>query len=64
MFSELKLILRHSLVYGTGRLLDRLAALLLIPILVHHLSPEEWGVYLLILAVAEILAFLYRKNRG
>lgn len=56
MSAELALIWRHGRVYAFGRVLDRLAALCLIPILVHVLSPEEWGIYAIILVVSEVLA--------
>ena len=56
MSSELRQIWQHSRVYGFGRLLDRLSALCLIPVLVHVLSPMEWGVYLLILVTMEMVA--------
>lgn len=56
MSHELREIWQHSRVYGLGRLLDRMSALCLIPILVHVLSPEEWGIYLLILVVMEFIA--------
>ncbi len=55
MTSELNVIWQHSRIYGLGRLIDRLAALLLIPILVHALTPEQWGIYALILVVTEML---------
>lgn len=56
MSKELKEIWRHSRVYGLGRLLDRLSALCLIPVLVHVLPPVEWGIYLLVLVVMELVA--------
>lgn len=56
MSTELKQMWQHSRVYGLGRVLDRVSALLLIPVLVHVLPPEDWGVYLLILVVMELVA--------
>lgn len=52
---ELQAIWRHSRVYGLGRVLNRIAAFLLIPILVHLLPAEEWGVYSLVLVVGQVL---------
>ena len=54
MSSELKTIWQHSRVYGVGNVLDRLAGLLLIPVLLHVLTPEQWGVYALIILVGRL----------
>lgn len=42
--------------YGLGGVLNRLAGLLLIPILLRALSPEEWGVYTLLLLAGQVAA--------
>jgi O-antigen/teichoic acid export membrane protein len=54
--SELRTIWRHGRVYASGNLLNRLASFLLIPVLLRTLSPEEWGVYVLLLLVGQVVA--------
>lgn len=53
--SEARTIWRHGRIYGLGNLLSRLAAFLLVPVLLHALSPEEWGVYALTLVVGQLI---------
>jgi len=56
MSSELKTIWRHGRVYGLGSLLNRLAGLLLIPVILHVLPTAEWGVYAIVIAVGGLLS--------
>lgn len=46
---------RHGAIYGAGMLLNRFAGFLLIPILLHTMTAQEWGAYTLILAISQFL---------
>ncbi len=54
--SEFRAVWRQGRVYGLGNALNRVAALLLIPVLLHSLSAEEWGAYALILIFSQALS--------
>ena len=54
--SEFRAVWRQGRVYGLGNALNRVAALLLIPVLLHSLSTEEWGAYALILIFSQALS--------
>ena len=55
---EARTIWRHGRVYGLGKILNRVAGLLLIPILLRVLSPEDWGAYTLILLSGQFLTIV------
>jgi len=57
--SEAKTIWKHTRVYGLGNVLNRVAAFLLIPVLLHSLSVEQWGAYALIVVVTELLVHVF-----
>jgi O-antigen/teichoic acid export membrane protein len=54
--SESSTIWRHGRVYLLGNFLNRLAGLFLIPVYTKFLSPEEFGVYALIVVVTDLIA--------
>ena len=56
MNSELHTVWRDSRIYGLGSLLNRFAGLLLIPVVLHSVPAEEWGIYVLVLAVTGFIA--------
>ena len=43
MFDILKSVARHFLVYGSGILLNRIVAFILIPVYTHYLATAEYG---------------------
>lgn len=45
MLSHLKQLGVQTLIYGTGHILSRFIAFLLLPFLTHHLTPEEYSAY-------------------
>lgn len=55
MTSPLQRVWSQGRVYGLGNILNRVAGLLLIPILLHTLSTEAWGAYALILVIGQVL---------
>lgn len=58
MASEFQTIWRHGRIYGLGSMINRLSSLLLIPILLHNITAEAWGVYVLILLVGNFLVII------
>src|SRR5215469_5661994 len=43
MWEELKKLVRHSAVYGAGKILSKFVGFLLIPFYTHYLRPKEYG---------------------
>ena len=58
MFSTLKNIAKHSVIYGLGDLLSRSIGFILIPLYTHYLSTEEYGSLELFTLVTHILGFV------
>ena len=58
MATEAQTIWRHGRIYGLGSILNRFASLLLIPVLLHTLTVEEWGVYALILLLGRLITIV------
>jgi O-antigen/teichoic acid export membrane protein len=56
MASESRTIWKHGRVYLLGNILNRFAGLLLLPVYTRFLSPEEFGVYALIVVVTDLIA--------
>ncbi|MCK4351962.1 oligosaccharide flippase family protein [candidate division WOR-3 bacterium] len=44
MFKELKRLFRHSLTYGIGQSLGKLASFLILPIILRYLTPGDYGI--------------------
>ena len=44
MFSELKKLGKHTIVYGTGILLGKAIGFFLIPLYTHYLTPKDYGI--------------------
>jgi O-antigen/teichoic acid export membrane protein len=42
--SELKLLSRHSSIYGLSNVLNRIVSFILLPLYTHYLSPADYGV--------------------
>ncbi|MBM3525538.1 MAG: hypothetical protein FJX57_21530, partial [Alphaproteobacteria bacterium] len=59
MTSEARSIARYGWIYGLANLISRAAGILLIPVYVHALTPEEFGVYTVLIAVTEICALVF-----
>lgn len=43
MFDQIRRLMKHSMIYGTGSILQSLAGFVLIPIYTKYFSPEEYG---------------------
>jgi O-antigen/teichoic acid export membrane protein len=59
MFSRLISLIRHTAIYGTGDLLGRAVAIILVPIYARHLSVADNGVVSLAFAVVGFGAIFY-----
>jgi len=58
LLKESKLLAKHSIVYGTGNLLNRIAALLLLPVYTRFLTPHDYGVKELVGLSTDVIAVL------
>jgi O-antigen/teichoic acid export membrane protein len=56
MASESSMIWKHGRIFLLGNILNRFAGLLLLPVYTRFLSPEEFGVYALIVVVTDLIA--------
>lgn len=56
--SEVRRIGRHSLIYGGGALLGRLAGFLMLPVYTSYLSPSDYGVLELLGMTVDIIAMV------
>jgi O-antigen/teichoic acid export membrane protein len=52
---EARSLWRQGRVYALGNVLERVVAFLLLPVLVHTLTPAEWGVYAIMVATGQLL---------
>lgn len=59
MFSRLISLIRHTAIYGTGDLLGRVVAIVLVPIYARHLSLNDNGVVSLVFALIGFSAIFY-----
>jgi len=44
MFSDLKMLLKHTMIYGLGTILSKAIGFLLIPIYTRYLTPKDYGI--------------------
>ncbi len=58
LFKESKLLAKHSIVYGFGNFLNRIAALLLLPVYTRFLTPHDYGVKELVGLSTDVIAIL------
>lgn len=64
MASELKNIVKHTKIYGLGNILNRAAGLVLLPVYVNVLTPDEYGLYSLVAITMEIVSVLLVMGLG
>jgi O-antigen/teichoic acid export membrane protein len=57
---QIKKLVRHSAIYGVGGLIQRLLAVLLLPLYLHYLTPGDYGSIETIVALTTILFTLLR----
>jgi O-antigen/teichoic acid export membrane protein len=57
---QIKRLVRHSAIYGVGGLVQRMLALLLLPLYLHYLSPSDYGKIETLVALTTILFTLLR----
>lgn len=57
--SKIKEVGRHSIIYGLGSVAQSAAGLILLPLLTHSLSKEDFGVYSLIQVVSGIASAIF-----
>jgi len=55
---ESKLLARHSLIYGVGNVLNRVVALLLLPVYTRFLTPHDYGIKELVGLVTDVIGVL------
>ena len=58
LLKESKLLAKHSIVYGIGNFLNRIAALLLLPVYTRFLTPYDYGIKELVGLSTEVIAIL------
>ena len=56
--SELKILSKHSSIYGMANILNRIVAFVLLPFYTHYLTPEDYGVMDLIYFTTTFLGFV------
>jgi O-antigen/teichoic acid export membrane protein len=60
MFDQIKLLAKHSAVYGAGGIASRVIAVLLLPLYTRYLSPADYGALETLLALSVVLTILLR----
>lgn len=58
MQSEIKTVGRHTLVYGAGVILGKLAGFLMLPVYTRYLSPADYGVLELLGTTIDVIAMI------
>ena len=56
--SELKILSKHSSIYGLANILNRIVAFVLLPFYTHYLTPQDYGVMDLIYFTTTFLGFV------
>jgi O-antigen/teichoic acid export membrane protein len=59
---QIKRLVRHSAIYGVGGLIQRLLAVLLLPLYLHYLSPSDYGTIETLVALTAITFTLLRAG--
>jgi len=59
MFTEIKRLTQHSLVYGLGNFIERFLSFLLLPLYMYLLNPTEYGINVLIFQTIAFLNIFY-----
>ncbi|HVN61836.1 MAG TPA: oligosaccharide flippase family protein [Gaiellaceae bacterium] len=60
MFEQLKRLAKHSAIYGLGGLVQRLLAVLLLPLYTSYLSPSDYGQIETLVAAAAVVVIVLR----
>ncbi len=60
--NELSKIWSHARIYGLGTIINQAAGLVLIPIYTHVLSPDEYGVYAIIIVAGEMASIFLSRG--
>lgn len=55
---ESRLLAKHSMIYGLGNLLNRVAALLLLPVYTRFLTPHDYGIKELVGLSTDVIGIL------
>src|SRR5512146_1178967 len=58
MASEIRTVGKHTLVYGAGIVLGKLASFLMLPIYTHYLTPSDYGVLELLAMMIDVVGML------
>lgn len=64
MFKELKILIKHSSVYGTANLLQKGVGFIMIPVYTHYLSPSDYGILELMDLTINIITMLIGMRLG
>ena len=59
MIEEIKTLIKHTLIYGVGGVVNGLVRLALIPIISQHISPAWFGIYSLLLMTISFLFLIF-----
>jgi O-antigen/teichoic acid export membrane protein len=59
---EIRRLGKHSAIYGIGGLIQRIVAVLLLPILTHYLSPADYGAIEALVALTAVIFALLRAG--
>ncbi|MCH8011606.1 MAG: oligosaccharide flippase family protein [Candidatus Marinimicrobia bacterium] len=60
MKPSVKSLTRQTLIYGTGNIISRLVTFLLLPILTHALSPQDYGIITLVYVFLGFMNIIYQ----
>ena len=58
MKNDLKKLLKHSAVYGTGTVMGKLVGFIMLPIYTRFLTPEDYGTYQLLVFTSNIISMV------
>lgn len=61
---DIKQVAKHGAIYGLANILNRSAGIILIPLYVHLLTPQEYGLYAIVLLLTELIAVLVALGMG
>ena len=64
MNSPSKELIKHSIIYGSGDILQRMLAFFLLPVYTRFLSPEEYGVLQLLVITSSLILVIVQLGLG
>lgn len=62
--SEVKKVLKHSSIYGIGNILHRIPPLILLPLYLHYLTPEDYGKKEIVSLVIDFMGIVLSMGIG